>query len=162
MSTMLSSHVVVCVQSQSLLCFSDDRCILRIRCSTALNGCGQKINSFQTPLGRHKVVAVAGINAPIETVFKARIPQPSVLPYDDHDPIVGRVFWLSGLEEGKNLGGDYDTKSRRIYIHGTSKISQLGEACSLGCIRIHPNDALRLETMIGLGTPIDIVRSFNH
>ena len=37
------------------------------------------------------------------------------------DVITTRILWLDGLEIGKNKGGNVDSKSRYIYIHGTAE-----------------------------------------
>ena len=72
------------------------------------------------------------------------------------DWILTRILWLTGLEPGFNAGGDRDTKSRYIYIHGTPDTTPLGVAGSRGCIRMHDRDLLGLFERVAVGTPVAI------
>src|SRR5690606_14514608 len=58
--------------------------------------------------------------------------------------VVGRVFWLEGLEEGLNRGGKVDSHERDICIHGTNSVDQIGMPSSEGCIRMRPSDMVDL------------------
>ena len=60
------------------------------------------------------------------------------------DVITTRILWLDGLEIGKNKGGNVDSKSRYIYIHGTAEEGLIGEPASLGCIRMKNADVICL------------------
>jgi hypothetical protein len=50
-------------------------------------------------------------------------------------------------------GGD------RLAIHATSDLSGIGEAVSLGCMRVDPEDARWLMKAVPLGTPVFIDES---
>jgi hypothetical protein len=43
-----------------------------------------------------------------------------------------------------------------IGIHGTSRPSSIGEAASMGCIRLHNEMITRLHALVPLGTPVEI------
>jgi lipoprotein-anchoring transpeptidase ErfK/SrfK len=48
------------------------------------------------------------------------------------------------MEEGRNKGGDVDTFSRYIYIHGTNRVEDLGRPASGGCVRMDPAEVIEL------------------
>ncbi|TNF87556.1 MAG: L,D-transpeptidase [Gammaproteobacteria bacterium] len=115
--------------------------------STAANGMGNRIDSFKTPFGIHRVRQKIGGGAPCGMVFEARQPTGRVasnLDNREHDEITSRILWLDGLENGVNRGGDCDTYSRYIYIHGTSDEKRIGEPVSAGCIRMKNDDVIEL------------------
>ena len=62
----------------------------------------------------------------------------------NQDIICSRILWLSGLEIGKNIGGNIDSYSRYIYIHGTNEEGLLGKKASHGCIRMSNSDIIEL------------------
>ena len=132
--------------------------------STAKAGTGQQADSFQTPLGRHRIVGLAGLHAPKNTVFIGRIPQPhrygpnASRDYSGRtDWILSRVFWLGGCEEGYNLGGRCDTQARMIYMHGSPDEVDFTEPGSIGCIRMRNDDIVALSHQVFLGMSVDIV-----
>jgi len=115
--------------------------------STAANGMGNRVDSFKTPFGIHRLRQKIGGGQPRGTVFEAREPCGRVadnLDNRDHDEITSRILWLDGLEPGFNQGGDCDTYSRYIYIHGTSDEKRIGEPVSAGCIRMNNDDVIEL------------------
>jgi lipoprotein-anchoring transpeptidase ErfK/SrfK len=71
--------------------------------------------------------------------------------YPERDWILTRILWLTGLEPGRNRGGECDTLRRFIYIHGCPDTAPLGVPLSHGCIRMHNQDLLALfeEVMVG-------------
>jgi len=58
------------------------------------------------------------------------------------------VIWLSGLEDGRNRGGQVDTYERYIYIHGTPDEEPVGQARSHGCIRMRNEDVIALFALL--------------
>jgi len=115
--------------------------------STAANGMGNRIDSYKTPFGIHRVRQKIGGGQPRGMVFEAREPVGRVahdLDNRDQDEITSRIMWLDGLEQGVNRDGAYDTYSRYIYIHGTSDEKRIGEAVSAGCIRMKNDDVIEL------------------
>lgn len=115
--------------------------------STAANGMGNRVDSYKTPFGIHRVRQKIGGGQPRGMVFKAREPTGIIakdLDNQEQDEITSRILWLDGLEQGVNRDGDCDTFSRYIYIHGTSDEKRIGEPVSAGCIRMKNDDVIEL------------------
>jgi lipoprotein-anchoring transpeptidase ErfK/SrfK len=115
--------------------------------STAANGVGNRLDSFKTPIGTHRIRHKIGGGESRGTIFKARESTgriASSLDNREKDEITSRILWLDGLQEGINKGGVYDTYSRYIYIHGTSDEKRIGEPVSAGCIRMKNDDVIEL------------------
>lgn len=115
--------------------------------STAANGMGNRVDSFKTPVGIHRVRQKIGGGQPRGMIFESREPTGQIardLNNRDRDEITSRIMWLDGLEKGVNCEGSCDTYSRYIYIHGTSDEKRIGEAVSAGCIRMKNDDVIEL------------------
>jgi lipoprotein-anchoring transpeptidase ErfK/SrfK len=115
--------------------------------STAANGMGNRLDSFKTPFGTHRIRQKVGGGESRGMIFVAREPIGKIagnLDNRDKDEITSRILWLDGLQEGINKGGVYDTYSRYIYIHGTSDEKRIGEPVSAGCIRMKNDDVIEL------------------
>ena len=115
--------------------------------STALNGLGNRIESYKTPFGIHRIRQKIGGGELAGTVFEGREPVDRIarnMDIQDADEITSRILWLDGMEEGVNRGGVYDTYSRYIYIHGTSDEKRIGQPVSAGCIRMKNDDVIKL------------------
>jgi len=124
------------------------RCLV----STSRFGIGQVSNSKRTPLGLHRVAEKIGAGEPIGTVFRGRIAVGLTWQGMPTAAIVHRIFWLEGLEPGFNRGGNVDSYSRYIYIHGFGDETTLGRPASLGCIHLAAADLLPLFDSIPVGT----------
>lgn len=157
---MQSPHLVVDIPTQTLTHWCDDRIRDTYRISTALNGVGEENGSFKTPRGWHVIRAKIGSDQPINTVFVKRRPTGEIytpalgLQYPGRDWILTRIFWLSGLEIGKNRLGHCDTMRRYIYIHGSPDTAVMGIPGSKGCIRMHNHDLIKLFDSIPVGTKV--------
>ncbi|MFC6052847.1 peptidase [Acinetobacter sp. Ac_877] len=122
--------------------------------SSGLNGIGEKENSGKTPRGWHEVALKVGDNALENTVFIARKETGEIYNHDlveafpKRDWILSRILWLSGLEDGFNLGEGCDTFNRYIYIHGTPDTEPMGIPKSHGCIRMRNLDVIELFDLI--------------
>ena len=133
--------------------------------STALNGAGETEGSYCTPRGRHRIAQKIGANAPLYTVFKARVPTGEIWTPEREakspgsDWILSRILWLEGLEPGKNQGGTVDSHARYIYIHGTNEESKIGTAVSHGCIRMRNADVVDLFERVPVGTGVEIIEA---
>lgn len=115
--------------------------------STAVAGLGNRLDSYKTPFGIHRVKQKLGGGEPAGMVFKARQATGRIstkVDNQDEDEITSRILWLDGMEQGTNLGGVYDTFLRYIYIHGTSDEKRIGQAVSQGCIRMTNQDVIAL------------------
>ncbi len=141
---------------QLLLKTTTDKIIAQYPISTAKNGLGEKQGSEKTPRGAHIIAEKIGENMPIFTVFRARIPTGEIYSvelekqFPDRDWILSRILWLSGTESGFNCGGDVDTKSRFIYIHGTNDEKNIGVPNSHGCIRMRNQDVIALFDQVSV------------
>ncbi len=128
--------------------------------STAKNGVGEVFGSEKTPRGWHTIRAKIGDKQPVNTVFIARRPTGEIYTptlgaqSKNRDWILTRIFWLSGLEVGKNRFGNCDTMRRYIYIHGAPDERILGTPQSRGCIQMYNADLIQLFNVIPVGTKI--------
>ncbi len=157
----LKNSVIINLFSQKLELFSaGERFCYSV--STAKNGAGQFFDSGCTPLGRHFICKKIGAGVPANTVFIGRQETGEIYSKDldkknpARDWILTRILWLSGLEEGFNKGGEVDTKSRYIYIHGCPDSTILGRAGSAGCVRMRNGDVIDLFDRVGEGDFVEI------
>ncbi len=120
--------------------------------STGRAGLGSEEGSGRTPTGRFAVYSLHGENAPVNTVFRDRLPV-GLWPgaAQGEDAILSRIITLEGLEPG-----NANTRARYIYIHGTSDVEKLGTPVSHGCIRLSPEDAAELFSHVCLGMAVSI------
>lgn len=145
-------QIRVDIAGQSLV-LRDERGTERMRCavSTGKAGVGCEEGSGKTPTGRFVICSKHGENAPLNTVFRGRIPVGTWPAVGGEDAILARILCLDGLEpENAN------TRARYIYIHGTADTAQLGKPVSHGCIRVSPEDAVRLFSLCPLGAEVVI------
>ncbi len=154
------SALVVLGQHQRLLLLDGSGIRAEWPVSTGRAGFGNRAGSGQTPAGLHRIGDRIGDAEPVTTVFRSRVAV-GTWPLDDEggcdDVITTRILWLEGLEEGLNLGAGVDTRSRYIYIHGTTDVGRLGQPASAGCIRMHPEHLVELFPQTGIGTLVMIV-----
>ncbi len=154
---------IVSITDQRLYFLSEGRLQESYPVSTASRGSGNRINSFKTPLGLFEIVEKYGDNASLGTVFKGREPTGEIAailkdPNDEteSDLITSRILRLSGLQSGWNRGGDVDTFSRYIYIHGTPEENRIGRPASQGCIRMRNKDVAELYECLPLNSVVYI------
>ena len=124
--------------------------------STAINGTGQEMSSFKTPLGLHEIAEKIGDGEPVGTVFEGCKPVRTNGKGDPEALITDRILWLRGLEPGHNAGSTVDSYRRYIYIHGVGDESRLGQPNSQGCIHLAANDLLPLFEQLPVGYPVFI------
>ena len=128
--------------------------------STSKLGLGNNQDSYQTPYGTHYIKDKIGDKAPLGTVFKARIftsQIASINQNQDADFVTTRILHLSGLEPGLNQGGNVDSYTRNIYIHGTPAEAWIGYPSSKGCIRMKNTDVIELFDLVESGTLVEIL-----
>ena len=113
-------------------------------------------DSLGTPTGFHQVLEKIGGDAPNGMVFKGRKPtgwrhweNPDAASMDNL--ITTRILWLDGLQEGHNRGGDRDTHTRYVYIHGTNQSHKLGTPNSHGCVLLGDVEVVRLYATLPAG-----------
>lgn len=124
--------------------------------SSSKFGVGSKSGSYKTPRGMHRVSDKFGDDAPLGTIFKARINTGKIYDYnakkkDDKDYVLTRILRLRGMEQGLNKGNGVDSYKRCIYIHGTSDENMIGQPYSRGCIRMRSRDLIDLYEVVEPG-----------
>ena len=149
------NNIHIDVAAQRLELRSDEGAVLfAAPCSTGAAGTGSEEGSGRTPLGRFCICSMHGENAPLHTVFRARIPVGTwPAAARGEDAILSRILCLHGLEPH-----NANTRARYIYIHGTADTGRLGTPVSHGCIRLSPQDAATLFGMVSLGAAVRITR----
>jgi L,D-transpeptidase YbiS len=130
--------------------------------STARNGPGERRGSGCTPRGWHRIRIRVGAGLPLNTVFVGRRPTGEIydsglaVRHPERDWILTRILWLTGLESGRNRGGECDTLRRFIYIHGCPDTASMGVPLSHGCIRMRGRDLLALFERVAAGDRVFI------
>ena len=157
----IGQYILIIPSHQKLLLIKNSIVLQEYMISTSKYGLGNKNESFQTPIGIHKISKKIGDSCPIFTVFKGRIPLGDNLTLSElekpinekyrkkhlkgcEDVITSRIMWLEGIEKGVNKGGNVDTYSRYIYIHGTAHEKLIGKEASHGCIRMRNDNIIEL------------------
>jgi hypothetical protein len=120
--------------------------------STSKFGIGQVAGSNQTPLGLHRIAEKIGDGCEPGTVFKGRKVIGHLRDGLPLESITTRILWLEGLEEGFNRGGNVDTHSRYVYIHGFGNQESLGTPTSHGCIHLTDADLIPFYDLLPSGT----------
>ena len=118
------------------------------RISTSRFGIGSQANSNCTPLGLHRVARKVGGGWPVGAVFKSRKLMGYTWNGKPGAAITHRIFWLEGMEPGRNRGGNVDTFARYIYIHGTGDEPTIGRPASHGCIHLAAQDLMPLYDLL--------------
>jgi|TARA_B110000483_G_scaffold243571_1_gene334239 hypothetical protein len=153
------THILIDLDAQKLYLkklFSEKM----YKISSSSFGIGSQKNSFKTPLGAHVISEKIGKKLPKGAVLKGRVWTNEIAeiiskPIDiEADVITSRILWLEGLEIGRNKGGNVDSKSRYIYIHGTAEEGLIGKPASLGCIRMFNEDVIELFKNVSVGTQV--------
>ena len=143
--------------SQRLTLSAGERLLACYPVSTARNGPGERRDSGCTPRGWHRIRLKIGAGLPPGTVFVGRRPTGELYSpelaaaHPRRDWILTRILWLTGLESGRNRGGECDTLRRLIYIHGCPDSEPVGKPLSHGCIRMHNQDVLALFEQVAAG-----------
>jgi lipoprotein-anchoring transpeptidase ErfK/SrfK len=131
------------------------------RCSTSKFGVGEIANSYKTPRGLHRIAKKIGGGWPVGTTFTGRKMIGFTWQGKPDARITTRILWLEGLEPGLNCGGNVDSHSRYIYIHGTGDETTLGRPDSHGCIHLAAADLIPLYDLLPEGTLVWISASPN-
>ena len=157
------SLIVVNISTQQLFLLKKGKIEEIYSVSTSVYGTGSKINSFKTPLGKHKISEKIGEGLPEGAILKGRRWTGAIAniikePIDtEFDVVTSRILWLTGLEEGKNQGPGVYSKSRYIYIHGTAEEGLIGKPASDGCVRMYNVDVITLFNKVDINTEVLII-----
>ncbi len=150
------------LSAQRLRLEQGGRILFECPVSTAGNGPGEAVDSECTPRGWHVIHEKIGADCPPNTVFVGREPTGETYGCElaqtapGRDWILTRILWLSGLEPGRNQGGDVDTLQRYIYLHGCPDETELGSVGSRGCVRLRNSDIVSLFEQVQAGTRVYI------
>jgi lipoprotein-anchoring transpeptidase ErfK/SrfK len=162
-STDYSELLFVSIENQKMYHIKEGAIVKKYIISSSEYGTGSEAGSNKTPLGLHKVKEKYGDNIPINGRMKGRVFYGDIATiYTDEtksktDDITSRIFWLEGMEKGKNKGEGIDSYTRHIYIHGTSEEGRLGKPASHGCIRMKNKEVIDLYKTIAIGTLVLIL-----
>jgi len=156
------SGIAVSVPEQKLYFIEDGTIRKSFPVSTSKYGVGSLRGSNMTPAGTHRINKKTGDRAAEGTIFKSLINTGrKAIIYKDafdapEDFVTTRVLVLEGMEKGLNKGGDRDSLSRRIYIHGTPEEGLIGRPASHGCVRMKNADVIDLFELVSEGMPVEI------
>ncbi|MDR0418173.1 MAG: L,D-transpeptidase [Puniceicoccales bacterium] len=143
-----SQCLYVSVKDQRMYFYSEARFESTYVISTAVKGISQIQDSDGTPLGLHEIADKIGEGIPWGTVFIGRKNTGKIFTeYGDWETkgyVTSRILRLKGLQEGYNLGGNCDTYSRYIYIHGITNEKKIGIPWTCGCIGMRNSDIIEL------------------
>ncbi len=162
-STDYSELLFVSIENQKMYHIKEGAIVKKYIISSSEYGTGSEAGSNKTPLGLHKVKEKYGDETPINGRMIGRVFYGQIATlYNDKtksktDDVTSRIFWLEGLENGKNKGEGIDSYKRYIYIHGTSEEGRLGRPASHGCIRMKNNEVIDLYKTIAIGTLVLIL-----
>ncbi len=150
-----AKHLIeVSITTQTLKLSQDGATLFEAPVSTATNGPGFTVGSYQTPTGEFFIREKIGEGAPLNTTFKGRRPQgiwQGERKGTNQDSILTRILWLEGTDEE-----NANTYQRYIYFHGTHAEELIGQPASHGCIRLKNEDMLQLFTMTPMFTKVTI------
>ncbi len=146
---------IVSIEEQILYLFENNKYVCSYSVSTSRHGVGQQEGSNQTPIGTHCVKEKIGADAEYAEILISRETTNSIASIEHEaicteiDCITSRILWLTGLEEGINKGKgadgqNVDSFERYIYIHGTHEEGLIGQAASIGCVRMKNTDVIDL------------------
>ena len=162
-NTFVNEVIYVSIKQQKLYHIQNDRIIKDYIISSSAYGIGSKAGSNKTPIGLHSIKEKYGNKTPINGRMTGRVFYGDIAAiYTDKtksktDDITSRIFWLEGMEKGKNKGKGIDSYKRYIYIHGTSEEGRLGKPASHGCIRMKNKEVIDLYKLIEVGTLVLIL-----
>lgn len=145
----LDHALVASVPDQKLWHFCKEKLVASYKISTSRAAPSCVKDSLGTPDGLFSVVEKIGAGAPAGTVFKARV---STGKHFSETPehaagknlITSRILRIQGEETEHNRGGNVDTYSRFIYIHGTNHAERLGTPDSHGCLLLSDENVIEL------------------
>ncbi len=157
------NSALICIPDQQMIIVDEQQQpLFQCRVNTAQNGVGCLRDSGCTPFGKHYVRACIGEGLSAYAVLKGRRVTgeewtPALMnAQPERDWILGRILWLCGSEPGINRGGSLDTFRRYIYIHGSPQWTDDAKPSSHGCVRVAPEDMLRVFDLLPYGSSVSI------
>ena len=150
--------VLVDPAQQTTSLIEDGRVTFTAAISTSAKGIGGEEGSYKTPPGWHRIHARIGDGVELGAVFSSRVPTGDVWRGEARaeDLVLTRILQLDGLEFGINKGPGCDSLERYIYLHGTNAPQLLGQAVSIGCIRLENTRMVELFDRVREGDHVVI------
>jgi lipoprotein-anchoring transpeptidase ErfK/SrfK len=161
----MKEYIYIGVKRQKLYLISDTTVILSFPISTSKYGVGSEKNSEKTPVGLHQIKTKVGEETPLNGIIlgNAYTGKNATIITEEKsgkiDDVTTRALRLEGLEKNINKGGNVDSYSRSIYIHGTPEEGLIGTPASHGCIRMKNNDVITLFDKVKAGTYVIILNN---
>lgn len=154
--------LIVDTKQQTLAIMQNNNIKKTYTISTGTRGVGQRINSFRTPQGLHRINEKIGNGVPRYGIFHRRqyigsAWKPQKRQAHKKDYISTRILRLEGLQPGLNKGKDrlgriIDSETRAVYIHGTTMEWKLGQPSTKGCVHMSADDVIKLYNEVPEGT----------
>ncbi|MEM7206760.1 MAG: L,D-transpeptidase [Pseudomonadota bacterium] len=158
-----SRLLAVDISTQTLTLYLDSTAVVSYPVSTSRYGVNCTQDSNGTPHGVHEIAEKIGAGEQSGEIFIGRIAQGRKFndrdSGDSKDVITSRIIWLRGLQSGINSGVGCDSYDRYIYIHGTANEKKIGEAASIGCVRMLNADVIELFDRIEQGDRVVLFES---
>ena len=158
----MDTSIEIDLQSQRLRLIDGGDAVAQWPISSARNGAGELLDSECTPRGVHRIAEKVGAGCAVNSVFVGRRASGEIYAPQlrqnapERDWILTRILWLAGCEPGRNQGGDVDSQSRYIYIHGAPDDVKMGVPGSKGCIRLRNDAVITLFERVSVGTEVVI------
>jgi len=159
----LQRIIIIEIEKQLLSLYLSQELIASYPISTSKDGPGEEMGSGCTPRGIHSIKIKIGDGLPENSVFVGRRNTEEIYTQElaqnnpERDWILSRILWLTGMEPGRNRGGNRDTLRRFIYIHGCPDSEPMGIPASHGCVRMRNSDLLELFNLVDTDTLVEIV-----
>ena len=155
-------RILINIQEQELTLLDGGKKRFRCAVSTSARGTGNKMDSYRTPLGQHRIRAKIGEGLPAGAVLVGRrwtgeiYNQQLAKQHPTRDWILTRILWLCGCQPGYNRLGQVDSMRRYIYMHGAPDDVPFGTPSSHGCIRLANHHIIALYAMAPVGARVSI------
>jgi L,D-transpeptidase catalytic domain len=148
------ARAIVSIVHQRMYLLLEGRKFREFAVSTSKFGIGDEVGSYKTPKGLFRVHCKLGEGLKSGVVFKSRKPTSEIVPPNapGRDPVVTRIIWLEGLEEG-----NHHAFERCIYIHGTPQEKELGHPVSFGCVRMASTDVIKVCELLPNNSKVAII-----
>ncbi len=160
-----NDFLYVAAKRQKLFHIKNKAIVATYDISTSKKGLGNQQGTFCTPSGLHEIADKAGANLAEGSILKNKLPTGEIASVitasksSGEDLVTTRILHLRGLEENVNRGGENDSYSRGIFIHGTHEEGLLGTPASKGCVRMANRDVAELFEKVEVGTFVVILNN---
>lgn len=149
--------IVVDIAKQRLILYKEGKPWKAWWVSTSKNGVGSEPGSYKTPFGLHRIWKKSGETARLGQPLRGG--EPTDRPISEEPGtrkvyISTRALMLDGLEPENKT-----SKSRGIWIHGTTAEDRIGKPASIGCVRMRNVDVVELFNSVPVGTLVMITDS---